>query len=254
MESMNSNPIVDAPLQRISLALLYLSSTGYMLYQLYSAAYQQSLSQGFESILSNTWATSALVDYLAGLVLSIPFLWTRSHSVFESVFMCVILFLLGNPILLLRISLDLFTTNGGLKESFIKPKVSSVSLKLQRIGLFILQFLGILMFCFYTAICIRAISTEPIADGWTFIKNDPWSFVTFLDNLLGIFFTIVYVGIREIGSIWKMMLWIICILILGNGVTCVYVLVSTLGKFSVMDSIATSASVNERSDLFDRID
>ncbi|KAI8929209.1 hypothetical protein BC831DRAFT_444364 [Entophlyctis helioformis] len=72
---------------------------------------KQPISQGFQNILSNAWATSALVDFVTGLSLSIPWMFSlrTSSPPLRYVWLLALVFL-GNPILLLRAGVRLLTS------------------------------------------------------------------------------------------------------------------------------------------------
>ena len=59
-----SEPLMVSMALRLSVGFLYLVSVAYMSVYLYKAASVDSLSEGFQKISENPWATSALVDYL----------------------------------------------------------------------------------------------------------------------------------------------------------------------------------------------
>jgi hypothetical protein len=84
---------------KISIAIVYLLSTAYLLYYLVEAIQTVPLGKGFQNILSNPWATSALVDYVTGLVLGIPYLFAQSQNVILAIIWSFSLFFLGIQLL-----------------------------------------------------------------------------------------------------------------------------------------------------------
>ena len=121
--------------------------------------------------------------------------------------------------LLLRVSFDLFTTRGSLVNIILKPHRRTVVTKYHPIGIRVVQTITVVLFIIYVAIVVRALALEPVWEGWEYIKNDPWSWVTFLDNMLGIIFAMTFILCREKDAIGPALMWATCLTFLGNGVT-----------------------------------
>lgn len=184
-----------------------------------------------------------------------PYLWATSDSLLSALLKIFTLFCLGNPILLLIVAFDLFRGPENLKKTLLKPDKRNPSLPdYQFLGLLIVQGFAAISLLVYVAIVIRALAMEPVSEGWTYIKADLWSFVTFIDNLLGILFAMAYITCREHGSVLNALVWAATLFFLGNGVTCVYVLLLTRRKESVQEAFLSDESVTRLAQGFHRID
>jgi hypothetical protein len=113
-------------------------------------------------------------------------------------------------VLLLKGIGDLFFGSTTVSDALLKPKKRGISLvPYQHIGIKLILITNAILFVVYTGVVVRALAYQPVGDGWTYIKNDPWSYVTFLDNMI----------LREQKSVWRCALWVLSLFFLGNGVT-----------------------------------
>ncbi|KAI8836871.1 hypothetical protein BJ741DRAFT_577666 [Chytriomyces cf. hyalinus JEL632] len=190
-----------------------------------------SLGQGFKSILSNAWATSALVDYVTAMPFVFAYVTARSKTTLAAIATCSACFFLGNvvtvPLFVFYIlvspgtwMIDALLPLANPLDSHAGPSVNGSPY----IKPVLVAFTSVTLI-FYTAICIRAIASgDP---GFSFILNDVWSKVTFVDVLVGIQVVVLFVIVKEgaLGRRWgATVLWVLGLLLLGNGVTCLYVL------------------------------
>lgn len=76
----------------------------------------------------------------------------------------------------------------------------------------------------YFVVLIKALVEQSIPEGWAYITSDDWSYVSFVDNMLGIMFTLVLIALRERNNgLVELVAWLSGVTFLGNGVTCLYV-------------------------------
>lgn len=214
--------------------ITFLSAIAYFCPLLASAIRTTSLSDGFSHILANSWATSALVDYATGLILSVPFIFHASGGGFIGSLLAVSLIFLGNPVLLIFacyrivISENLVSAFTPLaRKSRHSPKPFSTKL---------LGGISCVVGLVYFAVLFKALCEQSIPEGWAYITSDDWSYVSFVDNMLGIIFSLVYIALRERNKgILRLIAWLAAVTLLGNGVTCIYVFMLSQENLSVKE-------------------
>lgn len=205
----------------------------FFLLTLVDTARTDSLSKGTEEIFASKWGTSALVDYAVGACFAATFIYLRQGpAVFSipSTILAILYPFIGNFFLMWYISYLLLLEGDIIRALFPESDNNLLSddqeglpeTKRQR------KFFSVLfsiLFVFFMYIIIRAYLGEDLMDGYKAIKASKWLSVTFLDNLVGLVFTVIYVIVREGSTSCTLSLWLLGFLLLGNLPTCLYVLV-----------------------------
>lgn len=150
------------------------------------------------------------------------------------VIMALMLTFLGNPVLLAFVSVKIVFSNDLVTA--LTPLNRPTIKRTRPFETFILSFIAMLVGAVYFAVLVYALATETISLGWIYIKGDPWSYVSFIDNMLGIAFTCVFVALRERESKF-VIVWIVSLLLLGNGITCIYVYLCCRGDHSIREVV-----------------
>ncbi|KAJ3412446.1 hypothetical protein HDV05_000750 [Chytridiales sp. JEL 0842] len=215
---------------------------------------KEPISTGGSKIIANPWALSALFDYIASLSLGVSFLVARSTVNVERISAAgrikrvrvqeglgcyltataaaMLLTFLGNPVLLFAAAWYLFQTPGAktIREAWLVG-VDDVggpeSAEKHRAGMWTWRFLITANLLAYIIVCIRALALESPSLGWASITGNVWSWVTFMDSFGGVIFSILYVVAREWGKPITLVVWVIGLLLLGNGVGCIYILAAS---------------------------
>ncbi|ORY31530.1 hypothetical protein BCR33DRAFT_723878 [Rhizoclosmatium globosum] len=216
-----------ATLAKGLLSLALLTPTIYFATLLFNAIATVPLSTGFQHILSNAWATSALIDYITAFPFIFPYVASRSNNTATSILLCACCFFLGNvftvPLFIYWIlSIDSPSIRAALLPHSQSTDPSTHALN----GVISKRVLGVytaITLVVFIGICVKALdSGDP---GFDFILNDTWSLVTFVDVLVGVQLVILYVVVREgPKSVVATIGWVVGLVLLGNGATCVYVL------------------------------
>ena len=144
-----------------------------------------------------------------------PFIYHQTTRL-NGTLLSIMLFTLGNPVLLIFTIFKIFTSQN-LKLAFFPREYPNI-LPIKPKSTKSLQIVSCILGIMYTMVVLNALVKESVGDGWNFIKHDKWSMVAFLDNFLGILFTLTYISIRE-RSNPRLFLWLGSLLLLGNGVT-----------------------------------
>jgi hypothetical protein len=180
-----------------------------------------SISEGYKVIMSNPWSRAAWIDYLVGLVFAVPLLIQHSPGLWGFL-LAVSNMILGNGILVIWAIWKLFKSETLVKawSPPISPSGSNGWIQAYRL-------LSAVAAIYYFFSLRQAFMEQPMSEGWTFIKKNPWAMTTFLDNLCGIVVTLWYIGAREgPHSIYFCLFWLLLITFLGNGVTVSFLRVS----------------------------
>ncbi|ETW00796.1 hypothetical protein H310_07330 [Aphanomyces invadans] len=93
--------------------------TVYFATVLFPAIRDVSLSEGFSHIRSNVWATCALIDYVAGLCFTVPYMWFRSPNLVVGVIVVVACTILGNVVSVALFVVLIWTGRGTLRDSVL---------------------------------------------------------------------------------------------------------------------------------------
>ncbi|KAI8800819.1 hypothetical protein BJ742DRAFT_61484 [Cladochytrium replicatum] len=233
---MDSNVALSRSLRGIVFLLFTASGIAFLPHLFNALATHLSLGEALKHVLSNPWAASALFDYLAGLTLTLPYFAVIGPAPFGLI-ICVAVFVLGNPVTMFRLALLVIFSSTTLTASLL-PLAEGAGTSPNRKGVVILRTVTVAVLAVYVASVIRAFALQPNpGDGWEYIKNDEWSWLTFLDNLLGVLVAAVYVLVREQCRAVVVVPTLTLLALLGSGVTCVYVLLATVGANSIQEAL-----------------
>ncbi|KAF0717851.1 Aste57867_2051 [Aphanomyces stellatus] len=202
---------------------------------LFPAIANVSISVGFNHIISNVWATSALIDYVTGLTFTLPYMWFRSPNAVVGVVVVLLCFGMGNVVSVALFVFFIVSGRSSLRHAILPldhPLHAAPNTKTW--GVTIFQSIAAAIGVIYWAYLIYAVVTEPVSAGWAFITSDTWSYVTFVDVITGIAMVVTYVLVRELraDNVIAALLWFLALLFLGNGVTVVYLLYVTWGPMA----------------------
>jgi len=216
--------------------LLFSGCILFFIPNLVRAVMNESLKEGFVKIGANPWALAAFSDFTVGFAFNLTFICVREASdlypiagrkpsSWSAFFWVVLAMLVGNPAVL-GYGIYQLVQAPSVQEAFIVRCATSntgsdrmVSTRTKWLcGLFQAAMLG--LFIYYLFCCVVALSSQSIGDGWQYIKSDPWAYLTFCDNLLGVVFTSVYMAMVLGGGSWKAIgAWWLALWWLGNGTT-----------------------------------
>ncbi|KAJ3206440.1 hypothetical protein HDU67_008167 [Dinochytrium kinnereticum] len=215
---------------------------GYVVYNVLLSFATLPISEGFERIKASPTALSALFDYIASLSLCATFTATRtSGNPWIAGTQAIAVVMLGNPIMLFAAAYFLMSSKT-CREAWLVA--SSPSSQKNLVGLNLFRVAVVVNLGFYIWSVVRALSMESPSDGWEAIAREPWSYTTFVDSFAGVIFSILYVVSREWGRpiVWGS--FVLGLLLLGNGVGCVYVLLATIGQESIRDSMLSNKPIS----------
>ncbi|KAJ3208148.1 hypothetical protein HDU83_001733 [Entophlyctis luteolus] len=229
--------VVPAP-QNVAAALAVLVPAIYFAAVLADALASTPLS--LEPILANAWATSALVDYATALPFVVPYVFYRAPSSRVGVLLALGCVLLGNvftvPVFVVFLlrgqSLKAALLPGAAaapgataSSSLLLPVSAAFPARSDWLSRKSFVTLTATVLMFYTVIVANALATESPGEGYEYIISDKWSYVTFVDVLVGIQLVALYIFVREANtSVLAAVLWVLALELMGNGVTCAYIL------------------------------
>mmetsp|Transcript_12790 Transcript_12790/g.34410 ORF Transcript_12790/g.34410 Transcript_12790/m.34410 type:complete len:270 (+) Transcript_12790:165-974(+) len=219
----------------------YALSTVYFLINLGSAWSEVSLWNGaFAEIFASKWATATLVDYVAGAYFTGTYLVLREKKWWKGVLWAWLSYTLGNPVLLLYASIKIAAANFNIVHGILGIRTEENERSRSAEDLLQLEerrpqdennwssrfFTGTLcaVLAVYIIVCMNALWTESFREGMRYVVTHKWAYTTFLDNVLGILFSMTFIAAREhprwlnIAAIW------IALAICGNAVTLIYAL------------------------------
>lgn len=219
------------------LAYLFFAGSAVQLFWLVSTWVAVPISEGGRAIFSSPWSVTALVDYTIGAVFASLYIWLRNGPKFLGIsppIWALLTPFLGGFALFAYVS-HLFFVHGSIASALFPVSASG-----QRrgaggggvggdgvesgrsgpriIGVVFVGFLGV-----FVAICGWAIAVQPFGEGVTRIMTDSWAYLTLMDNLAGLLFIAVLVVAREARLLLRVA-WVVALAALGNGATCVYVI------------------------------
>ncbi|GJD05654.1 hypothetical protein Gasu2_01100 [Galdieria sulphuraria] len=218
---------------------------------LFTAITTESLQEGFVNIGNNPWALAAFSDFTVGFVFNLTFICVREASdlyqvpgrkpsLWTAFFWVVLALLVGNPAVLSYGIYQLVKAHS-IKSAFLvtlpSDKTGSHSLSKTKwlYWLFQLAMLGLLIY--YIVSCLIALMSQSIGDGWQYIQKDPWAYLTFFDNLLGVVFTSVYIAVSQHPKWIHVIAWWLTLWLFGNGVTAIFALWLCWRKYSLGESL-----------------
>ncbi|RQM31437.1 hypothetical protein B5M09_001276 [Aphanomyces astaci] len=230
MRSLDSHHL----LARVVVGAVLAVPTVYFATVLFPAIRHVPLSEGFSHIRSNVWATSALIDYVAGLSFTLPYMWFRSPNSIVGVLVVLLCTTMGNVVSVALFIALIWTSRGTLRQAVLPLDHALHAPNTNTWGVVVYQWIVSILGLIYWAYLFYAAATESVPDGWAFIRSDTWSYVTLVDVLTGISMVVTYVLVRELrdGNILIALLWVLGLLCLGNGVTIVYLLYVSAGPMA----------------------
>lgn len=203
------------------LAFALLCVSAYLVSLLVRTFAAEPISDGFANLLQDPWGVSALLDYTIGAVFALTYLWHRNGPSLLYIpcrVFAVVTPFMGNFVLLTYVAFLIFSGHGLFRPYSTMPPMSPTFKKpVLLISLFTM------LLVIFIAVCTWALVTRGIT-GMQLVE--PWIIMSFMDNVVGLIFTTMYVVQREGGlSQWRnWILWFVCLALFGNGATCVYVL------------------------------
>ncbi|CAK4691829.1 hypothetical protein LEN26_004196 [Aphanomyces euteiches] len=220
---------------RVNVSTVLGAAVVYFATVLFPAIHNVSLSEGFDHILSNVWATCALIDYVTGLSFTLPYFWLRSPNAIVGTIVVVVCFGMGNVVsVALFVGFILFS-GSSIREAILPlnhPLTAAPNTKTWGVTIFqwVISIIGLI----YWVFLIYSVVKQPVSAGWTFITADTWSYVTFVDVLTGVSMVATYILVRELRSdnIIAPLLWFVALALLGNGVTVIYLLYISAGPMA----------------------
>ncbi|EQC30861.1 hypothetical protein SDRG_11343 [Saprolegnia diclina VS20] len=206
--------------------------TAYLAFVLVHALATTPLLDSIARMLGSPWAVSGLIDYSAGLLFSVPYLWLRASTLPAKMGLALGAIVLGNVFTVAAFIWLLLRSDGSLRTAVLPvrtafPPIDSTSASRRTfIGLALLAFLGYLGFLVY---CVQA---QSFATGWATIQDDAWAYATFIDAWTGQCMVLTYILVRE-GRDAKLFAAALTIglVFLGNATTCYYLLHLFLLRF-----------------------
>lgn len=212
----------------------FLATVGFALFvSLVQTVRASPLSEGISGIGESPWALSALADYFVGACFAALYVYLRNgSSVFclpNKVFAFVFPFI-GNFALLWYVAYLIVkakdVTSGLLPLAVETPGVVEVDMRSSRTqkqnkSIGVVFFVLLLWFA---AVCFWASQRQSLQEGYRVLKTVKWAGFTFIDNLTGILFTVVFIIVREGEVNCITSLWILGLIFFGNAPTCLYVI------------------------------
>mmetsp|Transcript_10475 Transcript_10475/g.18887 ORF Transcript_10475/g.18887 Transcript_10475/m.18887 type:complete len:245 (-) Transcript_10475:588-1322(-) len=229
--------------------LIYFCSSLYFFYVLLHALSEKSLYEAWFVVVSSKWAFSALIDYIAGVSFTSIYILLRAETFLSGITWSITAAFLGNPVLLLFVSLNILQHGSVTKGILLSSSDSSletsneshesvVSKQLYKVSLFV-------MFCVFIAVCIDAIlSDESFQTGVEYVNSNLWAKTTFIDNLLGLLFTAVFIAVHEHFEWTRILVLWTALALCGNGITLLYVMYkisSCNDPFSLHSALLTTS-------------
>ncbi|PXF42127.1 hypothetical protein BWQ96_08159 [Gracilariopsis chorda] len=231
---MESTTAANARATQAYIFAAFLTTVGVALFMsLVQTIRKSPLSEGISGIGESPWALSALADYFVGACFAALYVFLRdgppvfclSNKVFAVVFPFV-----GNFALLWYVAYLIVkakdVTRGLLPQTVETPgnveidmRSSSTQKHPKTIGV---AFFALLLW--FAAVCFWASQRQSLQEGYRVLKMVKWAGFTFIDNLTGILFTVVFIIVREGEVNCITSLWILGLVFFGNGPTCLYVI------------------------------
>ncbi|GJQ14124.1 hypothetical protein GpartN1_g5915.t1 [Galdieria partita] len=217
---------------------------------LFIAVTTESLEEGLVKIRNNPWALAAFSDFTVGFIFNLTLICVREGSdlyqvpgrrpsYWSAFFWVMFALLVGNPAVLSYGIYQLIKAPN-IKDAFLvtigfdkTPSHTTTTKWLY--WLFQLGMGGLLIY--YVVSCLIALSSQSITSGWEYIQSDPWAYLTFFDNLLGILFTSVYMAVSQHPKWIHVIGWWLSLWLLGNGVTAIFAFQLCWRKYSIGESL-----------------
>eukprot|EP00871_Galdieria_phlegrea_P001766 jgi/Galph1/2590/GphlegSOOS_G1264.1 len=237
---------------RVLVLIVFTTSILLFIPLLLRAIVTEPLSVGLQEIKENPWALATFIDFCVGFAFNLSFICVREASDLYSIperkpsywrplLLILLALLVGNPAVLSYGIIQIIYAPTIQDAFLIHVPSSYVSTDMQRRNRAKYFSFGfkILMACllsYYVFICAVALYAQPISEGWQYIKSDPWALLAFVDNMLGILFTSVYIAVLENGKWKSFIVWWVLLLLLGNGITAIYALSRCWNSYTLGDS------------------
>ncbi|KDO24175.1 hypothetical protein SPRG_10603 [Saprolegnia parasitica CBS 223.65] len=191
-----------------------------------------SLSEGWNHILANVWATSGLLDYVIGLLFAAPYFWLRAPSLPTKLVVVTGVCFLGNVFSVAVFIAYIVRGHGTLREALLPLRKASPPMDSAAPSRLAFIVAALASMVFFVGYCVYCVSVQPISVGWAYIKADTWSYVTVIDVWTGICMVVTYVVVREFHDAKLFCsLLVVALIFLGNGATCFYLLYLALVRF-----------------------
>ncbi|OQS04124.1 importin alpha-2 subunit [Thraustotheca clavata] len=185
-----------------------------------------------DSIFEDVWATSGLLDFYIGLIFTLPYLTLRTKSGVGKALLIVGVLGLGNLFSAAIFIVFLVREKGTLREAMLPVRIASPSVENHSFGRILFVLVNVVSLIAFIGYLIHCFVVESLDEGWKYIKNDTWSFVTVIDTWTGIALIITYVIVREYRDAKLFcFLMVIALILFGNGATCCYLLHLTINRF-----------------------
>ncbi|KDO26669.1 hypothetical protein SPRG_20473 [Saprolegnia parasitica CBS 223.65] len=199
--------------------------TVYVAFVLVHALATTSPIDSVARMLGSPWALSGLVDYSAGLLFSVPYLWLRASTLPAKIGLALGAIVLGNAFSVAVFIWLILSSDSTLRAAVLPvrtafPPIDSTSASRRTfIGLALLAFLG------YLGLLVYCVQAQPLATGWATIQGDAWAYATFVNVWTGQCLVLTYILVRE-GRDAKLFAAALSVglVIVGNLATCYYLL------------------------------
>lgn len=224
----------SASVAAATLAVIYAAVSVAFARELYVVATTRAIGAGAAAMAASPWAVATIADYVAGAAFGFLFLFLRRDrflGVSSRVVAAAFVFL-GNVLLLPYVASLMVryagivpallpsAWDGALDSADAERRAGKDAAQIKRIGA-----VFALLAVAYFAVLLWAGLTESLMDGYRVLKTEPWAMVMFHDNLCGLLFTATFILARAGSFSAEAVVWLVLLAVLGNGITCAYVVV-----------------------------
>lgn len=234
----SSTPTTRSPIKTYSIAALLFIASFAVLFAYTTAALQTSLFNASHDISQSVWAVVVFFDASFGAIFAVYYLFLRNGPSVACIPARLFAFIwpfISNFALLWYVAY-MILLHKDLRAALIPHSIAAangyVPMRTQRNRRTaqIVAVIATLLLVVIIALNVNAMRYEPFNTAWTKLLTNQNKWITFTnaDSLAGLLFTAIYIIEREGGPSTTSVLWAVAVLMLGNAVTCIYVILMAL--------------------------